>query len=222
MDILFLLLMISLPLLAQLYVSATFSKYSDVKSASGLTAEQVARMILDQNGLQHIMVEKIPGKLTDHYSPKEDIVRLSESVYGKTSISAIGVAAHECGHACQHAEDYGPIIVRTSIVPFVSICSRLWYIVFVIGILIIDVFPYLTYIGIAMFGMVVLFQAVTLPTEIDASDRALKILEAEGILNISEIPQAKKVLFAAAMTYVTALATSLMQLIRLLLRVKHD
>ena len=222
MDILFLLLMISLPLLAQLYVSATFSKYSDVKSASGLTAEQVARMILDQNGLQHIMVEKIPGKLTDHYSPKEDIVRLSESVYGKTSISAIGVAAHECGHACQHAEDYGPIIVRTSIVPFVSICSRLWYIVFVIGILIIDVFPYLTYIGIAMFGMVVLFQAVTLPTEIDASDRALKILETEGILNISEIPQAKKVLFAAAMTYVTALATSLMQLIRLLLRVKHD
>lgn len=222
MDILILLLMIILPLIAQVYVSSTFNSFAKINSNRGLNAEQVARMILDQNGLQHIRVEKIPGKLTDHYSPKEDVVRLSESVYGKSSLAAIGVAAHECGHACQHAEDYTPILLRTSIVPFVNICSHLWYIVFVLGLMMIEAFPFLTYIGIAMFGMVVLFQLITLPTELNASARAVNTLEAEGILDITEMPAVKKVLFAAAMTYVTALVTSLMQLIRLLLRVRHD
>ena len=222
MDILLLLLMILLPLIAQGYVSSTFNKFAKINSNRGLTANQVARMILDQNGLNHIRVEQIPGKLTDHYSPKEDVVRLSESVYGKSSLAAIGVAAHECGHACQHAEDYTPIILRTSIVPFVNICSRLWYIVFVLGIIMLEAFPFLTYIGIAMFGVVVLFQLITLPTELNASARAVNTLEAEGILDITEMPAVRKVLFAAAMTYVTALATSLMQLIRLFLRVRHD
>lgn len=221
-DIILLLCMLILPLIAQVGVKSTFNKYSRVKNSRGLTADQVARRILDSNGLYHIRIEHTPGKLSDHFSPKEDVVRLSDSVYGKTSVAAIGVAAHECGHACQHAEEYGPIVVRSAIVPAVNICSRFWYIVFVLGIILFDTLPFLMYVGIAMFGAVVLFQLVTLPTELDASHRALKTLENDGILEISEVPMARKVLTAAAMTYVTALVTSIMQLIRLLLRVRND
>ncbi len=219
-DIFLLILMLVLPLIAQAAVTGTFSKYSKVRNSRGLTADQVARMILDSNGLSHIRIEHTPGKLSDHFSPKEDVVRLSDSVYGQTSVAAIGVAAHECGHACQHAENYAPIVLRSTIVPAVNVCSRLWYMAFVLGIILFDTLPFLIYVGIAMFGAVVLFQLVTLPTELNASRRALQTLENDGILETSEVPMARKVLTAAAMTYVTALVTSIMQLIRLLLRTR--
>lgn len=215
MDIIFLILMIALPLLAQWGVTSTFNKYSSVRNARGLTAEQVVRQILDSNGLQHIRIERVSGNLTDHFSPLENVVRLSDSVYGNTSVSAIGVAAHECGHACQHAENYAPIVLRSKIVPVVNVCSKFWYFAFLIGLVISH---YFIYLGIAMFSAVIVFQLVTLPTELDASNRALKTLESDGILSAGEIPQARKVLTAAAMTYVVSLVTSIMQLLRLIAR----
>ena len=219
MDLIFLLAMLILPLLAQWGVTSTFRKYSTVNNSPDLTAEQVARRILDSNGLYHIGIERVSGNLTDHFSPDENVVRLSDSVYGKASVAAIGVAAHECGHACQHSESYAPIVIRSKIVPVVNICSRFWYLVFILGIIISH---YLIYVGIAMFSAVVIFQLVTLPTELDASNRALKTLESDGILEMNEIPQARKVLTAAAMTYVTSLVVSIMQLLRLIARVKND
>lgn len=222
MDDLFLLLvMLVLPLIAQIGVSVTFKKYSKIASSRGITADQAARQILDGNGLYNVRIERVSGNLSDHYSPKENVVRLSDSVYGQRSIAAIGVAAHECGHACQHAEEYAPVMIRTAIVPAVNICSKLWYIVLVLSISVFGTINFLTYIAIAMFGAVVLFQLVTLPTELDASHRALRILEGQYILETDEIPKARKVLTAAAMTYVTALVTSIMQLLRLLLRVRR-
>lgn len=221
-DLLLLLGMMILPIIAQLGVTGTFNKYSGVSSSRGITAEQAARMILDSNGLYNIRIERTSGHLSDHFSMKEGVIRLSDSVYGSTSIAAIGVAAHECGHACQHAEKYAPIVIRSAIVPAVNICSQLWYLVFILGVFMFETFGFLTYVGIAMFGAVVLFQLVTLPTELDASHRALKTLEGQYILEKDEISKARKVLTAAAMTYVTALVTSLMQLLRLILRVRSD
>lgn len=206
-----------LPILAQLLVKGTFEKYSRVKNSRGLTAEQAARMILDSNGLYHIRVEHTPGNLSDHFSPVENVVRLSDAVYGRSSVAAIGVAAHECGHACQHAEMYAPIVIRSKIVPAVNICSRFWYMTFILG-LAFSAFRFLIYVGIVMFLAVIIFQLVTLPTELDASKRALQTLENDGILEFNEVPMARKVLIAAALTYVTALVTSLLNLIRLLLR----
>lgn len=217
MDLILLIVMLVLPILAQWGVKSTFKKYSTVSNAHGITAERAARQILDSNGLQHIRIERISGSLTDHFSPSENVVRLSDSVYGQTSVSAIGVAAHECGHACQHAENYAPIVIRSKIVPAVNICSRFWYFVFIIGLIISELF---VYIGIAMFAAVVIFQLVTLPTELDASSRALKTLEGDGILAQNEIPAARQVLTAAAMTYVASLVTSIIQLLRLIARAK--
>ncbi|MCM1007186.1 MAG: zinc metallopeptidase [Ruminococcus flavefaciens] len=222
MGIVILLVMIILPIIAQVNVNSTFKKYKNVRNSRGLTADQVARQILDSNGLYNVRIERISGELTDHYDPKDNVVRLSDAVYGQTSVAAIGVAAHECGHACQHAQEYTPIKIRTAIVPITNICSRLWYFVFILGIFLFEIFPELALIGIIMFGAVVLFQAVTLPVELDASGRALKTLEADGILDYNEVPMAQKVLKAAAFTYVTALVTSILQLIRLLASVKRD
>ena len=220
--IVFFLIMLILPLIAQIMVSSTFNKYKDVRNSRGLTADQVARQILDSNGLYHIRVERIGGNLTDHYDPTANVIRLSDSVYGSTSVAAIGVAAHECGHACQHAEDYAPIRLRTAIVPVTNICSKLWYITFLLGVFLFEAFPALAYLGIIMFAAVVVFQAVTLPTELDASGRALRTLEGDGILDYREVPMAKKVLKAAAFTYVAALITSIMQLLRLLAAVRNN
>lgn len=223
MGILFYILIIGLPLLASLNVSRTFKKYSNVSNSRGLSAEEVARRILDANGLYSTKIEHISGKLTDHYDPTADVVRLSDSTYGKTSVAAIGVAAHECGHVCQHAENYAPIVIRSKIVPAVSICSKTWYLVFAIGILVFNSArtPFMLYLGIALFSAVVLFQLVTLPAELNASGRALKTLENDGILEADEITPAKKVLTAAAMTYVTALVTSILQLLRMLAMVNR-
>lgn len=222
MGIVILLVMIILPIIAQVNVNSTFKKYKNVRNSRGLTTDQVARQILDSNGLYNVRIERISGELTDHYDPKDNVVRLSDAVYGQTSVAAIGVAAHECGHACQHAQEYTPIKIRTAIVPITNICSRLWYFVFILGILLFEIFPELALIGIIMFGAVVLFQAVTLPVELDASGRALKTLEADGILDYNEVPMAQKVLKAAAFTYVTALVTSVLQLIRLLASIRRN
>ena len=222
MGIVILLVMLILPIIAQVNVNSTFKKYKNVRNSRGLTADQVARQILDSNGLYNVRIERISGELTDHYDPRDNVVRLSDAVYGQTSVAAIGVAAHECGHACQHAQEYTPIKIRTAIVPITNICSRLWYFVFILGILLSEIFPELALIGIIMFGAVVLFQAVTLTVELDASGRALKTLESDGILDYNEVPMAQKVLKAAAFTYVTALVTSILQLIRLLASVRRN
>ena len=221
MELVFLLVMLILPIVAQVNVTSTFKKYSKVRNSRGLTADQVARQILDSNGLFYIRVEHVSGNLTDHFDPTANVVRLSDSVYGQTSVAAIGVAAHECGHACQYAEEYAPIQIRTAIVPVVNICSRFWYLAFIIGVLLFETMPSLIYVGIIMFAAVVLFQLVTLPVELDASGRALKTLENDGILEAAEVPHAKKVLTAAAFTYVAALITSIMQLLRLLAAAKR-
>lgn len=217
----FLLIMFILPIVAQINVTSTFKKYSKVRNSRGLTADQVARQILDSNGLYHIRIERISGDLTDHFDPTSNVIRLSDTVYGQTSVAAIGVAAHECGHACQHAEEYAPIQIRTAIVPVVNICSKFWYLAFVISVLLFETMPSLIYVGIIMLAAVVLFQLVTLPVELDASGRALKTLENDGILEAAEVPHAKKVLTAAAFTYVAALITSIMQLLRLLAAAKR-
>jgi len=212
-----------LPLIAQINVSSTFKKYSKIANSRGLTADQVARMILDSNGLHHIQIEHVKGKLSDHFDPKTNVVRLSDSCFGQTSVAAIGVAAHECGHACQHAENYGPIVLRSKLVPVTSICSHLWYIILIIGCLLssLTIGTGLIYVSIAMFAAVVIFQTVTLPVEFDASNRALRTLANDGILEPSEVPHAGKVLKAAALTYVAGLLASVMQLLRLLLSVRR-
>lgn len=212
------LLMLILPIIAQINVTSTFNKYSKVRSSRGLTADQVARQILDSNGLYNVRIERVSGKLSDHYDPRDNVVRLSDSTYGNSSVAAIGVAAHECGHVCQHAENYGPIVLRSKLVPITNFCSRFWYFTFFLGLVFseLSIGTPLVYASIIMFAAVIVFQLVTLPTEFDASSRALATLENNNLLEASEVPQAKKVLTAAALTYVTGLVVSLLQLLRLL------
>ena len=222
-EILLLIGMLIIPLIAQLNVKSTFTEYSKIPNSRGLTADQVARRILDANGLYNVSIEHIKGNLSDHFDPKANVVRLSDAVYGQTSVAAIGVAAHECGHACQHAEEYKPIVVRSRLVPITSFCSRLWYFILVIGWLLssFTIGTNLIFAAIIMFTFVVLFQLVTLPVEFDASKRALKTLEQDNILEYNEVPMAGKVLKAAALTYVASLVASLMQLARLILSAKR-
>lgn len=212
------LLMLILPIIAQINVTSTFNKYSKVRSSRGLTADQVARQILDSNGLYNVRIERVSGKLSDHYDPRDNVVRLSDSTYGNSFVAAIGVAAHECGHVCQHAENYGPIVLRSKLVPITNFCSRFWYFTFILGLVFseLSIGTPLVYASIIMFAAVIVFQLVTLPTEFDASSRALATLENNNLLEASEVPQAKKVLTAAALTYVTGLVVSLLQLLRLL------
>lgn len=217
--ILFFILPAVLCLLAQLNVKNTFRRYSKKPNSRGMTGSEIARCILDANGLEHIRVEPISGTLTDHYDPSANVIRLSEDVYDQTSISAIGVAAHECGHAVQRSREYLPYTVRSSLVPVTGLCSRLWYTTFMLGVFLIrsDIGWYLMLAGALLFAGVALFQVATLPVEFDASKRALKILEQDSYLTQAEIPDARKVLAAAALTYVAGLLQSLMQLLRLLL-----
>ncbi len=200
---------------AQIKVSTTFRKYSKMNTVKGLSGYGAARRILDANGLAHVQVVQIRGELTDHYDPKANVIRLSESVYHNTSPAAIGVAAHEAGHAIQHARNYTPINIRAKLVPITNIGSALSMPLFFIG-LIFTYYP-LTVVGIFLYSLVALFQLVTLPVEFDASSRAMSVLASTGILNESELRASRKVLTAAAMTYVAALLTSLLTLLRLLL-----
>lgn len=201
-------------------VNSTFAKYKNTRNIRGITGAQAARWVLDRNGLTNVRIEHIQGSLTDHYDPSANVVRLSDDVFASTSTAAIGVACHEVGHAIQHATNYAPVKIRTAIVPITNIGAKL-SVPLIIGGLILssfgEIFVMLAYVGCALYGLVAVFQLVTLPTEFNASSRALKTIEQTNLLQGEELNQAKKVLSAAAMTYVAALAVSLAQLLRFLI-----
>ena len=209
---------------AQFRVNSTFKKYAKVRNRQGLTGADVARRVLDANGLHHVTIQHIHGHLTDHYDPRANVIRLSDSVYASTGIAALGVAAHEAGHAVQHAVGYAPIKLRTAIIPLTRFGSFMAMPLFIIGMLFAgasymgnDIGAILMMTGILFFSFSTLFQLVTLPTEFNASSRAMKALDNGGILASDELPAARATLSAAAMTYVAALATSLASLLRLIL-----
>ena len=204
-----------LSLAASARVKSTFAIYSRVRSASGLTGAEAARRILHMAGITDVTVVPISGSLTDHYDPRNKRLALSQDVYDRTSVAAIGVAAHECGHAIQDAQNYVPLNLRSAIVPVANIGSTLSWPLFLAG-LILSIRPLLT-LGILLFSFAVLFQLVTLPVEFNASARALKMLGSSGMLGTDEVKSAKKVLTAAALTYVAALAASILQLLRLII-----
>lgn len=211
-------------LIAQFRVQSTFNKYNRIGTARRISGAEAARRILDRNGLYDVRVERIGGHLNDHYDPRAKVIRLSDATYNSVSVAALGVAAHEAGHAIQHATEYLPIRIRSAIIPVTQLGSRLSMPIFLVGLLLTS-FGYIDNyvggvimtVGILLFSLVTLFQLVTLPTEFNASSRALKTLEECGLLYGEEISGARRVLSAAAMTYVAALASSLASLLRLVL-----
>ena len=200
---------------AQIKVSTTFKKYSDVFTRRGITGAEAARAILDANGLHYVRIERVRGHLTDHFDPRKNVIRLSDSVYGSANVAAVGVAAHEAGHAVQYAQDYSPIKLRSAIIPLSRYGSMLAIPLFFIGL--IFAHELLMLAGIVLYATVALFQLATLPVEFNASARALKALDSSKILTKDELFGAKRVLSAAAMTYVAALLTSLLTLLRLVI-----
>ncbi|MCH5257596.1 MAG: zinc metallopeptidase [Lachnospiraceae bacterium] len=203
-------------LFAQMRVSSTFNKFSKVRSRSGMTGAQAAQRILQLSGIYDVTVEHIRGNLTDHYDPSHKVLRLSDSTYSSTSVAAIGVAAHECGHALQHHKGYGPLKFRTALVPAANIGSKLGIPLIILGVF-LGMNQMLIQIGIWVFAIAVLFQLVTLPVEFDASGRALDMLGSYGLMENDETRGCRKVLSAAALTYVAAAASSILQLLRLIL-----
>lgn len=206
--------------IASLNVNQTYKKFSKFPNGKGLLAEDVAALILHKAGIFDVRIERIRGSLTDHYSPNEKVLRLSDSVYGSTSVAAIGVAAHECGHAIQHYQGYLPLKLRSASVPIANIGSKLSWPLILMG-LIFD-WTGLTQVGVYLFTFVVLFQLITLPVEFDASNRALRVLEERDLLIGGELKGATKVLRAAALTYVAALFSSILQLLRLILLARNN
>lgn len=202
-------------LFAQFLVNSRFSKYSRVRSRSGMTGAQAAERILQSQGIYDVAIQRVSGKLTDHYDPRNKTLNLSDAVYASTSVAAVGVAAHECGHAIQHARGYAPLSFRSALVPVANIGSQLSWLFIILGIFFGGSHT-LIMIGILMFSAAVLFQLVTLPVEFNASGRALKLLSETGILQKDEVSDTRKVLSAAALTYVAAAATAVLQLLRLL------
>ena len=202
-----------LGLYAQFKVKSTFDRYSRIRTKSGLTAEQAARALLSRGGSTNVTISRVNGSLTDHYDPSSKTLRLSDSVYGSDSVAAVGVAAHECGHALQEHDGYGLLKLRTALVPVVNIGSSLYLPIFIAGLL----FSWepLQMVGILCFGLTLLFSLVTLPVEINASKRALGMLE--GVLDAEELQGAKAVLSAAALTYLASVISSALQLLRLIL-----
>lgn len=202
-------------LFAQFLVNSKFSKYSRVRSRSGMTGAQAAERILQSQGIYDVAIQRVSGKLTDHYDPRNKTLNLSDAVYASTSVAAVGVAAHECGHAIQHARGYAPLSFRSALVPVANIGSQLSWLFIILGIFFGGSHT-LIMIGILMFSAAVLFQLVTLPVEFNASGRALKLLSETGILQKDEVSDTRKVLSAAALTYVAAATTAVLQLLRLL------
>ncbi len=204
-----------LGLWAQMRVSSAFRKYSAVYARSGMSAEDVARSMLNQAGCGNVSIRSVSGNLTDHYDPRNNTLRLSDGVYGSSSVAAIGIAAHECGHAMQQHEGYAPLVLRSALVPVVNLGSNLYFPIFLLGLL----FSWepLIYVGIACFALTLVFSLVTLPVEFNASGRALRVLDQQGYLSSEEMDGARAVLNAAAMTYVAAAISSLLQLVRLLI-----
>lgn len=203
-------------MIASAQVNGTFNRYSKVRSMSGMTGAQTARRILDQNGLYNVKVEHINGNLTDHYDPRSKVLRLSDATYSATSVAAVGVAAHECGHAVQDNVGYEPLRIRSKMAPAANFGSRFGLPIFMLG-LIFGMNEVLMQIGIWVFLLAVLFQLITLPVEFDASKRALSMLTEYGILGTQEVEGSRKVLKAAAMTYVAAAASAILNLLRLVL-----
>jgi hypothetical protein len=203
-------------LLAQAKVSSTFNKYAKVRSRSGMTGAQAAQKILNMSGIYDVQVEHISGQLTDHYDPSNKVLRLSDSVYGSYSVAAIGVAAHECGHAVQHQKGYAPLKLRSALVPAANIGSKAGIPLILLGAL-LGMNQVLIQIGIWVFSLAVLFQIVTLPVEFNASGRALAMLGNYGMMERDEVKGCRNVLKAAALTYVAAAASAILQLLRLVL-----
>lgn len=206
---------ILITLVAQVGVSTTFNRYAKVFSARGYTGAQAAEAVLRAHGVTNVRVERVSGRLSDHYDPRINTIRLSDSVYGSTSVASLGVAAHEAGHAVQYAEGYGAIRLRTAIIPVCNFGSQAAMILIIIGLFLYSNTMFA--IGIVLFGVAVVAQVVTLPVEFNASSRAIQSLESTHILDEEELRGAKKVLNAAAMTYVAALLVSLAHLLRYVL-----
>lgn len=196
-------------------VKTTFAKYSKVRSMSGITGAEAAERILRSAGIYDVAVQRVSGDLTDHYDPRDKTLKLSDSVFNQTSVAAIGVAAHECGHAIQHNLGYVPLRLRSAIVPVANFGSAISWPIILIGALLVDS-QTLINLGIVLFSLVVAFQLITLPVEFNASARAIRILGDTGILYEDELKSTKKVLGAAALTYVAGAAATILQLIRLL------
>ena len=214
----FILPCVLLSLFCQIRVSSAFSKYSQVPNSRRMTGAQAAEYVLRQNGVYDVRIEHVAGKLTDHFDPRTNVIRLSDAVYAQTSVAAVGVAAHEAGHAVQHAQNYLPNKIRGVLVPVANIGSKLSWILIVLGLIFYArIGTILLYIGIILFSASVLFTVVTLPVEFDASRRALKCFRDTNLLAGDEYKGAKSVLQAAAMTYVASAVTAIMQLLRLLL-----
>lgn len=207
--------MVIFSLIASVKVKSTFNKYSGVRSVRGLTGAQAASEVLRFYGINDVKIEHVSGELTDHYDPKANVIRLSDKVYNSTSVASIGVACHEAGHAAQYAQGYVPVKLRSVIYPACSIGSKIGIPIAIIGL--IFSFGFLITIGIAFFGLAVFFQIVTLPVEFNASRRAVKVIDEMGILQTEELKGTKKVLTAAALTYVASLAVSVANLLRLIL-----
>lgn len=205
-----------LSLAASARVKSTFAKYSRIRSMSGLTGAQAAERLLHASGIYDVQIEKVNGNLSDHYDPRKKTLRLSDSVYGQTSLAAIGVAAHECGHAIQHQHSYSPLKLRSALVPVANFGSTLSVPLIILGV-IMGYSEILINLGLILFTAAVLFQLITLPVEFNASKRAITRLGETGILYGDELKQSKKVLDAAALTYVAAAAASILQLLRLIL-----
>jgi len=203
-------------LLASAKVRSTFSKYSRVRSRAGLTGAQAAERILQSSGIYDVRIERVSGSLTDHYDPRNKVLRLSDSVYSQDSLAAIGVAAHECGHAIQHQTSYAPLALRSAIVPVANFGSMLAWPIIILGV-VLSYNQFLINLGIILFFTAVLFQLITLPVEFNASKRAIARLSETGILYGDELYQSKKVLDAAALTYVAAAAATILQLLRLII-----
>lgn len=216
-DVLYFLLLIPtliFAIWAQVNVKSTFNKYSKILSLRGITGAQAAQAVLRQNGIYDVQIEHIRGSLTDHFDPRSKTIRLSDSVYGSTSIAAIGVAAHEAGHAAQYANQYAPVKIRTAIIPITRIGSSLAFPLVLLGVIFASGF--LANIGIVFFVLAVIFQLVTLPVEYNASHRAIEALRDGHLLEDDELRVAKKTLSAAALTYVAALASAVLSLLRLI------
>ena len=202
-------------ILASSRVNSTYAKYAKVRSRGGMTGAEAAQRILSMSGINDVRIEHVGGSLTDHYDPAKKVLRLSDSVYGSRSVAAIGVAAHECGHALQHKEGYFPLKFRSLLVPAANIGSRLGLPLVILSL--VMGLGSLARIGVWVFAIAVLFQVVTLPVEFNASGRALRMVESYGIMNADEVDDCKRVLGAAALTYVAAAASSVLQLLRLLI-----
>ena len=205
-------------LLASAKMNSTFSKYSRVHSHSGMTGKEAAEALLHREGIYDVRVEYVAGNLTDHYDPRSKVLRLSDATYQQTSVAAIGVAAHECGHAIQHARGYAPLSIRSALVPVANFGSSIAWPLIIIGLIMNSQTSQLFLnLGVIAFSMAVLFQIVTLPVEFNASRRALKILGNTGMLYPDEVRETRKVLTAAALTYVAGAASTILQLLRLIM-----